>query len=47
MSYTIADEIKEYWDEFVDSSYLPGGMSASEIRNARETLYTVEPANDN
>lgn len=44
MTYTIANEIKEYWNEFVDSSYLPDGMPASEIRNARETLYTVELA---
>lgn len=42
MSYTIVHEVKEYWDEFIDSAYLPDGLSRGELRNIQETIYTVE-----
>ena len=42
MSYTIVHEVKEYWDEFIDSTYLPEGLSRGELSNIQETIYTVE-----
>lgn len=44
MSYTIAHEIAEYWDEFVDSAYLPDGLSGHELRELCEAVYLVELA---
>lgn len=44
MSYTIAYEVKEYWDEFVDSAYLPGELSGQELRDLREIVYSVDLA---
>lgn len=44
MSFAIACEVEEYWAEFIDSAYLPDGLSAHELRELRENVYQVELA---